>query len=418
MSPITQLVGFGLRQVIGDYADGAVQVAAVIEHRFRDHSRTLPKALDHAHHRAWQALGVALAGDGLLDRVKVFFASGDDKGVREQVQLFLDGNAVSFDGTPADFRRDCLDELQRLRKSGRLSTPEGAHAAIARQAASFTRHADPQGLVEEARRVVNGVADALTENYPNLARLLRTPTPAGPPLLAAAFCYFFRREVETNDELAHGLFFDGLRQLSASQAKAFGEVGKALASLGGQFDALFEQLGRIEAAVEETHAVAVETHGAVLDLQTELQRSHGEARILMEQVLLRLGHDAKTDELILQELIRLGSIGIDGKDYLKTVAPSRITRWRAAAASGLPEAQHLLALCMLVGAGIQLDPIEGVLLLQAAAKQGYGRARHSLGTCYYNGLGVEKDNAKAFHWLRACANSRFLRIMRYEDATL
>jgi hypothetical protein len=144
-------------------------------------------------------------------------------------------------------------------------------------------------LVEEARRAVNGVADALAENYPNLARLLRTPTPAGPPLLAAAFCYFFRREVETNDELAHDLFFDGLRQLSASQAQAFGEVGQALASLGGQFDALLEQLGRIEAVVEETHTVAVETHGAVLDIQTELQRSHGEARILMEQVLLRLG---------------------------------------------------------------------------------------------------------------------------------
>jgi F-box protein 11 len=289
MSPITQLVSFGLRQVIGDYADGAAQIGVVIEQRFRDHSRTLPKALDQAHHRAWQSLGVALAGDGLLDRVKVFFASGDDKGVREQVQLFLDGNAVSFDGTPADFRRDCLDELQRLRKSGRLSTPEGAHAAIARQAASFQRHVDPQGLVEEARRAVAGVADALAENYPNLARLLRTPTPAGPPLLAAAFCYFFRREVETNDELAHGLFFDGLRQLSASQAKAFGEVGQALASLGGQFDALLEQLGRIEAAVEETHTVAVETHGAVLDMQTELQRFGGEARTLMEQVLLRLG---------------------------------------------------------------------------------------------------------------------------------
>ncbi|HBI46353.1 MAG TPA: hypothetical protein DDY78_26405, partial [Planctomycetales bacterium] len=98
MSPITQLVGFGLRQVIGDYADSAVQIAVVIEQRFRDHSTTLPKALNHAHNRAWQSLGVALAGDGLLDRVKVFFASGDDKGVREQVQLFLDGNAVSFDG--------------------------------------------------------------------------------------------------------------------------------------------------------------------------------------------------------------------------------------------------------------------------------------------------------------------------------
>jgi hypothetical protein len=90
MSPITQLVGFRLRQVIGAYADGA------------------------------------------------------------------------FDGAPADFHRDCLDELKRLRKSGRLSTPEGAHAAVARQAAGFTRHADPQGLVEETRR-------------PSTASLTRSP---------------------------------------------------------------------------------------------------------------------------------------------------------------------------------------------------------------------------------------------------
>ena len=254
MSLVAQLVGFGLRQVIGDFADNAVQIVAAVEQRFRDHSQTLPKALDQAHNRAWQALSVALAGDGLLDRVKVFFASGDDKGVREQVQLFLTSNAVSFDGAPADFRRDCLDELKRLRKSGMLSTTGGTSAEIARQAASFKRHVDLQGLVEESRRAVAGVADALAESYPNLSRLLRAPTPAGPPLLAAAFCYFFRREVETDDELAHGLFFDGLRQLSASQARAFGEVGKALAALGGQFDAVFEQLDR----VEEVVAAAIE----------------------------------------------------------------------------------------------------------------------------------------------------------------
>ena len=184
--------------------------------------------------------------------MKVFFASGDDKGVREQVHCFLTSNAVSFEGEAADFRRDCLDELKRLRKSGLLSTAAGSSADIARQAAGFKRHADPQGLIEESRRAVAGVADALADGYPNLARLLRAPTPAGPPLLAAAFCYFFRREVETDDELAHGLFFDGLRQLSASQARAFGEVGKALAALGGQFDAVFEQLDRVEAAVVET----------------------------------------------------------------------------------------------------------------------------------------------------------------------
>ncbi len=120
MSPITQLIGFSLRQVIGDYADGPVQIAAAVEQRFRDHSRTLPKALDHAHQRAWQALGLALAGDGLLDRVKVFFASGDDKGVREQVQLFLEGNAVSFAVETHGAVLDIQTELQRSHGEARI----------------------------------------------------------------------------------------------------------------------------------------------------------------------------------------------------------------------------------------------------------------------------------------------------------
>jgi hypothetical protein len=35
---------------------------------------------------------------------------------------------------------------------------------------------------------------------------------------------------------------DGLRQLTATQARAFGEINRALSSLGVLFDALFEQL--------------------------------------------------------------------------------------------------------------------------------------------------------------------------------
>src|SRR5579872_532819 len=89
VSLVTQLVGFGLRQVIGDHADNSLQVVGLVERWFTDHSGKLPQALERAHERAWQALAVALAGDGLLDRLKVFFASGDDKGVREQVRLFL-----------------------------------------------------------------------------------------------------------------------------------------------------------------------------------------------------------------------------------------------------------------------------------------------------------------------------------------
>ncbi len=299
MSLATQLIGFGLRQVIGDYDGNALQVAEAVKQRFTDHSQTLPKALASAHERAWQALGVALAGDGFLDRVRVFFASGDDKGVREQVQLFLKGSAVSFDSAPPDFRQACLEELKRLRKSGRLAQQDEP-AEVAREASAFKRHADPQGLIAEAGRAVAAVADVLAPDYPNLAKLLRAPTPAGPPLLAAAFCYFFRREVETDPELAHGLFFDGLRQLTASQARAFAEVNKALSALRGHFDAVFEQLGRIETAVAETQATAAATHGAVLDLQAELQRMGG----------LHLANAGEVRGLLLQVQQQLSQVGM------------------------------------------------------------------------------------------------------------
>ena len=73
---------------------------------------------------------------------------------------------------------------------------------------------------------VRRVADALAADYPNLAWLLRTVTPAGPPLLASVFAYFFRLEIEADQKLAHGLFFDGLRQLATSQTRAFGEFNK------------------------------------------------------------------------------------------------------------------------------------------------------------------------------------------------
>src|SRR5262249_35700224 len=142
----------------------------------------------------------------------------------------------------------------------------------AREAASFRRYGDPQGLIEGATQALTGIAGILAGNYPNLAWLLRTPTPGGPPLLAALYCFFFRREVERNDELALGLFFDQLQHLSASQAKAFGEVNLALVTLGDRFDVVFGQLGRIEAGVVEVQATAASTHGAVLDIQAELQQ--------------------------------------------------------------------------------------------------------------------------------------------------
>ncbi len=269
MSLVKHLVAFGLSQVVDGIAE---PIADAVERRFTDHGQALPKALNRANDRAWQALGVALAGDGLLDRIKVFFASGDDRGIREQVELFLKSSSTGFGEAPLEFRQSCLVELKQARKAGLLSAENVPPGEVARRAADFRRYTEPHKLVEEAQRASSLVGEALAERCPNLARLLRTPTPGGPPLLPAAFAYFFRREVETDDELAHGLFFDGLRQLAGSQARAFGEVRKALDSMGDRFDLLFEQLGRIADTVEKTHATATATHEAVLDVQAELAR--------------------------------------------------------------------------------------------------------------------------------------------------
>jgi hypothetical protein len=327
MSLVGPLVGFGLRQMFGE---GAEKLAEAVDHWFRDHSQTLARALEHAHDRAWQALGVALAGDGLLDRIKLFFASGDDKGVREQVAAFLQAHAVSLEKSPVGFRQACLEDLKRLRKSGLLSTQGIPMPDLARQAAGFRRHADLEGLVEGAKESVGQIADALRESYPNLSKLLASPPHDGPPLLAAAFAYFFRREVETDDQLAHGLFFDGLRQLSASQARAFGEVNKALATLGDRFDEVFEQLGRIEAVAVQTQATATAVHGAVLDLQGEMRRLKDlhlvhseEVRSLLVQVQQHLAQAGMQQG----ELRPQHSLSINGEDERRVVR-SLLDRFR------------------------------------------------------------------------------------------
>lgn len=277
MSLAVNLIGFGLRQVIGEATENVVDF---VENRFTDHSQTLPKALARANDRAWQALSIALAGDGFLDKIKVFFASGDDKGIREQVRLFLQDKNVGLDGT-AGFRKSCLVELQQAKKAGLLAAQNLSSKDVARQAASFHRYTDPKGMVDGAEQVMGQIADNLASEFPNLGKLMRQRPAGGPPLLVSAFAYFFRREVETNHELARGLIFGGLRQLSASQEKAFGEVSKALTSLGDNFERVFEQLDRIE-------TVVIKTQSDMLDMKEEMV---GLGDRVADEVLRRLEQD-------------------------------------------------------------------------------------------------------------------------------
>jgi serine/threonine protein kinase len=300
MLPYLNLALFGLKQVAGEVIGETTESAVkYLEQYCADNSQTLPRALAKANDRAWKTLSISLAGDGWFDQLKNWFSPGDEKALAEQVRLSLKTSPFRFDGSSDQFRRKCLAELNAARQAGLLSARHPSSQDIAKQIDTFRRYTDRQGMIEGAEQVVAGIADDLAE-YPNLARLLQQKTPGGPPLLVAAFTFFFRREVEADPELVHGLSWDGVRQLSASQEQAFEEVGMALATLGQHFEQVLEHLARIEEVVVETQSVTVATHGAVLDMQAELQRIGS----------LHLANADDARRLLLEVLDRVSQIGM------------------------------------------------------------------------------------------------------------
>jgi hypothetical protein len=208
MTIVSSLIAFGLRQVVGDCADQVVDVTGqfvpyagpiftAMRKRLTDHGQALPAALSRANDRAWQAVGLALAGDGLLDRVKDVFRHGDLKGVRDQIKKFLDQTPTGMENVSAGVRSKAAEEWRRLRKSGRLSAESLPSDELANQAAALDRYSDPTRLTAAAHRAAADTAAAVKEQAPHLAQLLTAAPPGGVPLLAIAFAFFFRRELET-----------------------------------------------------------------------------------------------------------------------------------------------------------------------------------------------------------------------------
>src|SRR5207302_8758345 len=118
MALVCNLIAFGLRQSLDIESDRLIDF---IERRFLDHGHVLPKAVARANDRSWGSLALALGGDGWLDRARAWFlSSGDERGFRDQVRAFLQTAPLPPDAESPDFRRECLRELQELRKKGRL----------------------------------------------------------------------------------------------------------------------------------------------------------------------------------------------------------------------------------------------------------------------------------------------------------
>ena len=66
MSVVGALCGLGLRITFGEAGEAIQDLVHSVRDRFEDHSQALPRALERANDQAWQALAVALAGDGFL----------------------------------------------------------------------------------------------------------------------------------------------------------------------------------------------------------------------------------------------------------------------------------------------------------------------------------------------------------------
>jgi hypothetical protein len=245
MSVIQSLSIVALRQLVG----GACSVLGItgagdkvvdfLTDRFTDHSQKLTTALQTANERAWKALEIALAGNSLWERCKVALARAEDKAFAQQVRTFLDVSPFkSQKDEHVQVFRKALKELRDARSKGLLTEGRLAFLELAREAGTFASFENPQVLLDAEWKVIDQTASEL-RGCPHLSNVLRARTRSAqnpailkPSILAVGVRYYFRREVETDEELSRGLTFAKLEALGEAQETGFAALTKALTQQG------------------------------------------------------------------------------------------------------------------------------------------------------------------------------------------
>jgi serine/threonine protein kinase len=282
--------------IAGEHAfDGVVKFLA---DRFTDQSQRLPHALHKANENAWKALEIALAGESLWN----WLDKAEHKAFRQQVRVFLDATPLA--GLPShgpEFRAGCLRELRAARKAGLLTGGTLHPSELAHQAGAFARFSDPQSLLDAEWCSVDGMAGELRAvGYPTLAHLvaLRPERAGSICMLVVAVRYFFRREVETDRELYQGLTWAKLEALQQAQDQAFAALA----------DALTAHAERVEEALSGLHEVVTQTHGTVLDIQSEQQRQGQQMQEMYQAVLeMKRRHDLQASEVRPRDSLAIGN---------------------------------------------------------------------------------------------------------------
>lgn len=325
MSILTHLSSLALRgagQAVCELAGvgaagGAVgTVIGLLEARFRDNSQPLVQALERATRNTWRAVEVALAGSSWWDRCRVTLAGGDARGIREQVQAYLQANPLDgIDGHGPDFRGQCIAQLQAARKAGLLDKGKMSAGDLARRVGDLSRYGDQPGIVEAELKSLDEIALVLRKaGYEALATFLTLRPAGGPPLLLAAMRYFFQREVEKDAELFHGLAYARLEALAAGQSAGFAGLAETLEKHG---DRLAGLLAELQAVVEQTHA-------DVLDVKAELARQGQRMQELGDAVLRAL----EQHQLARREVLPGDSLSIRD-DAERRLVRDLVKRYRA-----------------------------------------------------------------------------------------
>ena len=94
-------------------------------------------------------------------------------------------------------------------------------------------------------RKIASLALSVSLAFPALAHFLTRRPDGGEPLLAVAVRYFFRRHVEGDEALAHGLAFAKLGRLAEAQEAAFATLDAALAQHGRRLEWRGEALAAV-----------------------------------------------------------------------------------------------------------------------------------------------------------------------------
>jgi WD40 repeat protein/tRNA A-37 threonylcarbamoyl transferase component Bud32 len=241
----------------GEHA--AEHVVGFLSRHFQDHSLSLNRAMQEAAGKAWKALEIALAGESLWS----WLDTADHKAFRQQVRAFLEVTPLdTLSSHGPNFRRRCLKELRLARNQGLLSGTLEPQA-LAQEVGTFARFSDPHSLLQAECQALERMAeDCRQAGYPDVAHLvcLNNTETGGRALLVTAVRFFFRRQIESDQELFQGLAWARFEVLQQTQEQAFAGLAEVIAQHGD----------RLEALLLSVQEVVVETRDVVRDIQQEV----------------------------------------------------------------------------------------------------------------------------------------------------